>query len=60
MPGDQNSGLNENIQISNKPFERVEQFNCLGITLTNQISIREEIKSGILVVIRCRIFCLPV
>jgi hypothetical protein len=28
-----------------KPFERVEQFKCLGTTLTNQNSISEEIES---------------
>jgi len=49
----------------------VEEFKYLGITLTNQNSIQEEIKSrlkklrtdwsrGMLAVIRCRIFCVPV
>jgi hypothetical protein len=43
---------------------RVEQFKYLGTTLTNHSSIQEEIKSrltqGMLAVMRCRIFCLPV
>ena len=33
------------MKIGNKSFERVEQFRCLGATLRNQNSIREEIKS---------------
>jgi len=32
------------MQIDNTAFERMEEFN-LGITLTNQNSIQEEIKS---------------
>jgi hypothetical protein len=45
MSRDQNAGQNGNIQIGNKSFETVEQFKCLGTTLTNQNSIHEEIKS---------------
>jgi hypothetical protein len=45
MSRDQNAGQNGNIQIGNKSFETVEQFKYLGITLKNQNSIREEIKS---------------
>jgi hypothetical protein len=45
MSRDQNAGRNGNIQIGNKLFETVEQFKYLGTTVTNQISIREEIKS---------------
>jgi len=33
------------MQIDNSSFERVEEFKYLGTTLTNQNSIREEIKS---------------
>jgi len=33
------------MQIDNRAFERVEEFKYLGITLTNQNSIQEEIKS---------------
>ena len=33
------------MRISNSTFERVEEFKCLGTTLTHQNSILEEIKS---------------
>ena len=33
------------MKIDNSSIERVEEFKCLGTTLTNQNSIREEIKS---------------
>jgi len=33
------------IEIDNSSFERVEEFKCLGTTLTNQNSIQEEIKN---------------
>jgi hypothetical protein len=33
------------IQIDNSSFERVEELKYLGITLTNQNSVQEEIKS---------------
>ena len=42
---DQNAGWNHSIKIDDKTFERVEQFNYLGTTLTNQNSIQEEITS---------------
>jgi len=35
----------QNARIHNSTFERVEGFQCLGITLTIQSSIAEEIKS---------------
>jgi hypothetical protein len=38
---DQNAGQNHNIKICNKSFARVEQFKCLGTTLTSQNSIHE-------------------
>ena len=64
VSGDQNAGQSHNIKLHNTSFERVEQFKYLEITLTNQNSIRKEIKSSfseeMLAVIRCRIFCLPV
>jgi len=33
------------MKIDNSSFERVEEFKCLGTTLTHQHSIQEEIKS---------------
>jgi len=33
------------LKIDNRSFEMVEEFKCLGTTLTNQNSIAEEIKS---------------
>jgi hypothetical protein len=61
MSRDQNAGQNRNIKIDNKSLERVEQFKCLGTTLTNRNSIQGEIKSRLKsFIIRCRIFCLPV
>jgi hypothetical protein len=60
---DQNAGRNHNIKTDNSSFERVEQSKCLGTTLTDQNSLQEEIKSrlksGMLAIILCRIFCLP-
>jgi hypothetical protein len=45
MSRKQNSGRNINIMIDNSFFERVERVKYLGTTLTDQISIQEEIKS---------------
>jgi hypothetical protein len=45
MSRDQNAGQNHNIKTDNKSFERVEEFEYLGKTLTNRNSIHEEIKS---------------
>ena len=42
---DQNAGRSHNIKIDNRSFERVEEFKYLGITLTKQNSIQEEMKS---------------
>ena len=64
MSRDQNAGHSHSMKTDNSSFERVEQFKYLGTMLTNQNSIQEEIKirlkSGMLAIIRCRIFCLPV
>ena len=46
MPRDQNEGQNYNLKTNRESFERLEQFKCLGTTLTNQNSIHEEIKLG--------------
>ena len=35
---------NHNIMTGNKSFKKVEQFRCLGATLTIQTSIHEEIE----------------
>jgi len=64
MSRNQNAGRSHNIMIDNSSFERLEEFKYLGTTIANQNSIQEEIKSrlkrGLLCIIRCRIFCLPV
>jgi len=41
---DQNAGRRHNIKIDNSSLARVEKFKYLGTTLTNQISLQEEIK----------------
>jgi len=45
MSRDQNAGRIHSVKIYNNTFERVEEFKYLGITVTNQNSIAEEIKS---------------
>jgi len=45
MSRDQNAGRIQSVRMDNSTFERVEEFKYLGTTLTNQISIPEEIKS---------------
>ena len=45
MSRDQNAGRSDSMKIDNSSIERVEEFKCLGTTLTNQNSIQEEIKS---------------
>ena len=45
MSRDQNAEQNHSVRIENSTFERVEEFKCLGKTLTIQNSIREEIKN---------------
>ena len=45
MSRDQNAGQNHSVRIDSSTFERVEGFKYLGITLTTQNSIAEEIKS---------------
>jgi hypothetical protein len=40
-----NSGKNQNIRIANESFEKVAKFKYLGITLTNQNDIPDEIKN---------------
>ena len=61
---DQNTGRNKSMKVDNSSFERVEEFKYLGINLTNQISLQEEIKSRFKLGIACyhsvQNFCLPV
>jgi hypothetical protein len=38
---DQHAGRSHNKKIDNSSFERVEEFKCLGTTLTNQNTIHE-------------------
>jgi hypothetical protein len=45
MSGDRNAGLNHNIKIDNKSFERVEQFKYLRTTITNQNYIQEKLRA---------------
>jgi len=45
MSRDQNAGRGHSVKTDNSSFESVEDFIYLGITLTNQNSIRKEIKS---------------
>jgi hypothetical protein len=40
-----NSGQNQNIRIANESFENVAKFKYLGLILTNQNDIHDEIKS---------------
>ena len=64
MSRDQKAGRSHSMKIDNSCIERVEEFKYLGATLTSKNSIQEEIKSrlkvGMLAIIQCRIFCLPV
>jgi hypothetical protein len=45
MARDQNAGRSQDMKIDNSSIERVEEFEYLGTTLTNQNSIQAEIKS---------------
>ena len=45
MSGEQTAGISHTMKVDNSSTERVEQFENLGTTLTNQNSIQEEIKS---------------
>jgi len=44
MSRDQNSGRSHNTKTDNSSFERVKEFKCWEMTLTNQNYIQEEIK----------------
>ena len=53
MSQDQNAGQSHRMKIGKSSFEWVEQFKCLGTTLTNQNYIQEEIKSSLKSVNAC-------
>ena len=44
MSLEQNAGRSRNVKVDNSSFERPKEFKYFGRTLTNQISIHEEIK----------------
>jgi len=43
MSQDEHAGQNHNIKIDNNSFERVEQFEYLGTTMTNKNSIHKKL-----------------
>jgi len=45
MSCEENAGKNHNTETRNKSFERVEHFQCLGTTLTNQNCIHEKLRA---------------
>ena len=45
MSQDQNAGWSHSIKNDNNSFEMVVEFKYLGITLTDQSSVQEEVKS---------------
>jgi hypothetical protein len=45
MSRDQNAGRGHSVKIDNSSIERVEEFKYLGMMLTDQNSVQEEIKS---------------
>ena len=64
MPRDQYAGQNYNEENDNHSCERVEEFKYLGTNLTIKIPSRKKLRTdsskGMLAIIRCRIFCVPV
>jgi hypothetical protein len=47
MCRDHNVGRSHSMKTDNSSFERIEKLKYLGTTLTNQNSIKEEIKSRV-------------
>jgi len=45
MSRDQNAGRIQCVRTDNSTFERVEEFKCLGTTLTNKNSIAEKLRA---------------
>jgi hypothetical protein len=60
MSRDQNARLSHNIMMDNQAFERLEKSQCLGTTLKNQNSIKDDINITVNSGNACRIFCFPV
>jgi predicted transcriptional regulator len=48
MSRDQHAGRSQSMKTDNSSFQSAEEFKYLGKTLTNQNSIHEEIKSGLM------------
>ena len=63
MHRNQNAGRSHRMKINNS-FGRVEEFKYLATNITDQNCIEEKLRAdlshGMLAVIRCRIFCIPV
>ena len=61
---DQGAGRSHIIKTDSNSFGRVEEFKYLGTTLTIKILFRKKLRAarsqGMLTIIRCRIFRLPV
>jgi hypothetical protein len=53
MSQDQTAGRSYSMKTDNSSFERVEEFKCLGTTLTDQNSIQDAIKSRLKSVNAC-------
>jgi len=58
------AGQSHNKKIDKSSFERVEEFKYFGTILQIKIlfwkKLRADWSQGMLVIIQCRIFCLPV
>jgi hypothetical protein len=64
MSRDQNARQRYNIKLDNSSFERVEEFKYLGTTLCTTMLFRKRLRAdcswGMLAIIQCKIFCLPI
>jgi hypothetical protein len=64
MSWDQNAGWSHNIKIDNSSFERMEPFKCWEqpseIKILFRKNLRADWSQGMLAIIQCRIFCVPV